>query len=46
MLPESIPVLKGKAAEQFLEYDAKPLPEKEIETLQEADKFFAKHKPR
>ena len=29
-----------------MEYDAKPLPAKEVETLQEADKFFAKHKPR
>lgn len=46
MLPESIPVLKGKAAEQFLEYDAKPLSSKEVEQLREADKFFAKHKPR
>ncbi len=46
MLPESIPVLRGKAAEQFLEYDAKPLSEKEVEFLQQADKLFAKHKPR
>jgi hypothetical protein len=46
MLPEPIPVLKGKAAEQFFEYDAKPLPDKEVEALAEADKFFAKHKPR
>ena len=46
MLPESIPVLKGKAAEQYLKYDAEPLPKEEIEALQEADKVFAKHKPR
>ena len=46
MLPESIPVLKEKAAEQFEKYDRKPLEKEEIRSLEEADKFFAKHKPR
>ncbi len=46
MLPESIPILKGKAAEQFLEYDTKPLTTEEVKSLKRADEFFAKHKPR
>ena len=46
MLPESVPVLKEKAAEQFEKYDRKPLEEKEIASLREADEYFAKHKPR
>ena len=46
MLPESIPVLKAKAAEQFEKYDARPLDAAEVLSLEEADKFFAKHKPR
>jgi hypothetical protein len=46
MLPESLPVLKEKAAEQFEKYDRKPLEKEEIESLKEADEYFAKHKPR
>lgn len=46
MLPESIPVLKDKAAEQFEKYDARPLKTEEVTSLKEADEFFAKHKPR
>lgn len=46
MLPESIPVLKEKAAEQFAKYDAKPLQAEEVRSLEEADAFFARHKPR
>ncbi len=44
MLPESIPILKDKAAEQFSKYDARPLEEKELKSLDEADRYFAKHK--
>jgi len=46
MLPESVPVLKEKAAEQFERYDAKPLQAAEIRSLEEADRFFLTHKPR
>jgi hypothetical protein len=46
MLPESIPVLKEKAAEQFEKYDAKPLRVEEVRSLEEADRFFKRHKPR
>jgi hypothetical protein len=46
MLPESIPVLKDKAAEQFETYDRKPLEKEEVRSLEKADEFFAKHKPR
>lgn len=45
MLPEPIPILKDKAAEQFREYDAKPLDEEEIRSLRKADEIFARHKP-
>jgi len=46
VLPEPIPILKDKAAEQFREYDAKPLDEEEIRSLRKADEIFARHKPR
>jgi hypothetical protein len=46
MLPESIPVLKKKAAEQFEKYDAKSLEADEVRSLEEADRFFERHKPR
>ena len=46
MLPESIPVLREKAAEKFEKYDAKPLQVEEVRSPEEADKFFERHKPR
>ena len=43
MLPEPIEILTGKAACQFLEYDARPLTEAEKKSLQEADVLYSSH---
>jgi len=40
MLPEPMPALKGKAAEEFLKYDRRTLSESEKKDLKRADKIF------
>ena len=39
-LPESMPMLKGKNAEKFLEYDHRKLSKSEKKDLKLADKIF------
>ncbi|GEM_PF-3123663 len=40
MASSSIPVLKGKAAEQFLEYNEKQATAEDLKELQEAEDFY------
>ena len=37
MLPEPIPVLKGKDAQEFLKYDSRPLSKNELTALEKAE---------
>lgn len=46
MLPEQMPVLKGKTLEKFLEYDRRPLSKEETVFLEKADATFKKHSPK
>lgn len=43
MIPEPIPVLKGKAAKEFISQDKKPLTEKQRKFLAEAVELYRKH---
>lgn len=44
MLPEPMPMLKGKEAEKFLEYDCRKLSASDKTDLKLADKIFDKIK--
>lgn len=43
MIPEPIPILKGKAAEEFIKNDKKPITENQKEFLAESLKLFKRH---
>jgi hypothetical protein len=44
MLPEPIPVLKGKDAQEFLKYDSRPLSRKELKALEKAEENYRQMK--
>ena len=43
MIPEPIPILKGKAAEEFIKNDKKPITESQKEFLAESLEIFKQH---
>jgi len=44
VLPEKIEPLRGKEAEAFMEYDRRPLTDKEKHFLREAVEYYSKNK--
>ena len=43
MLPEPIPILKGKVAKEFIENDKKPLTKEQKEILAKSIEIFKQH---